>query len=87
MALFIPMAIGARQTAVLQVSSGGVSLGSYQAGYLKGRLETTQEEDTGKFVILTGASAGSINSIASLYHVFHTTRDYEPFEEWIKIGW
>lgn len=69
----------------ITVSSGGVSLGSYQSGYLLARQETdTNQADVR---ILTGASAGAINSVAGLYYAFHAGKDYDPFAEWLGIGW
>lgn len=74
----------------IEVSSGGVALGSYQGGYLLGRTLKYTKSDTSTPRILTGASAGAINTLGGLYHSFHPRWDslgYSPYAEWLKIDW
>lgn len=79
------LAMANRQVEVV-VSSGGVSLGNYQGGYLLANQEVVKSHADGAKVF-TGASAGSINSLAGMYYVFHKGEPYDPFAEWLNIGW
>ncbi len=58
---------GARDVPVAVTVSGGVSLGAYEAGHLYYSL-AAQRANPGmsRFVIATGASAGSVNALLSL---------------------
>lgn len=70
----------------IEVSSGGVSLGSYQGGYLLAK--TLCNRDDAAYRILTGASAGAINMLGGLYYCYHEPQPgWTPYAAWLKIGW
>lgn len=75
---------------IVEVSSGGVSMGSYQGGYLLGRGLRRDPSETGRARVLTGASAGAINALGGLHHAFHPLRSgssWSPWTEWLRIDW
>jgi hypothetical protein len=72
--------------------SGGVSLGAYQAGFLYYLSETIkQNPDLLEFEILTGASAGLINSLLALISVGGDPdpdpTDTEFYKTWTELRW
>jgi hypothetical protein len=80
----------------IEVSSGGVSLGSYQGGYLLAK--TLCNRDSAAYRILTGASAGAINMLGGLYYCFHDANPHPnphpnhdsawtPYTAWLNVGW
>jgi hypothetical protein len=85
----------------IEVSMGGVSLGAYQGGYLYGQAlaherEEEKEEEKGQsarvggeYHILTGASAGAINTMGGLFYAFHKQPEdgSSPYKQWLGIGW
>ncbi|MEO6097794.1 MAG: patatin-like phospholipase family protein, partial [Fibrobacteria bacterium] len=76
----------ADSSVVLEVSSGGVSLGSYQGGYLYAR--TLALKDSSMYRILTGASAGAINTLGGLFYSFHQpNRKWGPYKAWLQLDW
>jgi predicted acylesterase/phospholipase RssA len=84
------------------VVSGGVSLGSYQAGFLYYttlilrrfddglRANGWDGPDVGRFRVVTGASAGSINgflsSLSGCRTLGNAPEDSPFFQTWIKVG-
>ena len=70
--------------------SGGVSLGSYEAGFLHYWVEFNKRNNLSKFPVITGASAGAINSL--LTAVAQCDPNVENYEDslfwrfWIPIG-
>ncbi len=85
-----PASSQSNKSVVIEVSSGGVSLGSYQGGYLLGRTLRVGDSSLGHPKILTGASAGAINTLGGLYYAFHPfnpNQTYSPYTEWLHIDW
>jgi len=83
-------ALAAYDSVIVEVSSGGVSMGSYQGGYLLGRSLRRGASDLGRPRILTGASAGAINTLGGLHHAFHPLHAgsvWSPWVEWLGIDW
>ncbi|MEN0068318.1 MAG: patatin-like phospholipase family protein [Myxococcota bacterium] len=78
-------------TPVALVVSGGVSLGSYQAGFLYYLTEVTRRRsDAFELSVLTGTSAGSINAvlsaIASCRPAVLDPRDSLFYQTWLPVG-
>jgi Patatin-like phospholipase len=70
----------------IEVSSGGVSLGSYQGGYLYACA--LARRDSSAYRILTGASAGAINMLGGLFYCYHKPRPgWTPYKAWLGLGW
>jgi len=92
---------------VVLATSGGISLGSYQAGVNWGLVELirrAQTDDTLRKMIgesgtalprivgLSGASAGTINSLMSAIHYCRAGGNIRPEESlywkvWVDVGW
>jgi hypothetical protein len=88
--LVLMASIGAGKTPAdslsIEVSSGGVSLGSYQGGYLLAK--TLCDRDSAAYRILTGASAGAINMLGGLYYCYHAPRPgWSPYATWLNVDW
>ena len=72
--------------------SGGVSLGAYQAGFLYYLSETIkQNPDLLEFKVLTGASAGLINSLLALMSVGGEPEpdpaETQFYQTWTELRW
>ena len=98
---------GQREARVVIATSGGISLGSYQAGVNWGLVELlrrAQVDDTlrtqiaqsgmaiPRIVGLSGASAGTINSLMSALHYCRGGSRVLPEESlfwrtWVDVGW
>lgn len=85
--------VGAEQggTEIAFTVSGGVSLGSYEAGYLYLTTQTLRHTD-GRYRLrlVTGASAGSVNAVISAIDSCRPAH-YEPQEDlgwgiWVALG-
>ncbi|BDG07287.1 patatin-like phospholipase family protein [Anaeromyxobacter paludicola] len=87
---------GAAQAAddTLSVSltvSGGVSLGTYEAGLLSYAMEAVQRSPGASLPLLTGASAGSLNALLAVIAACGPERPAEPtgslfWRTWIPVG-
>lgn len=82
--------IPSTRSTVVDVSSGGVALGNYQGGYLLGRTIKESHGDRHATRILTGASAGAINTLGGIYYAFHPVQSgqtFSPYAQWLGIDW
>jgi hypothetical protein len=80
-----------KKTNLALVSSGAVSLGSYQAGFHYYEIEwLKQNRDIYDVKMITGASAGAINSLLSALALADTTCSYDTasvfYQAWLPIG-
>lgn len=92
----IPPVVGARIPLSLTVS-GGVSLGSYQAGFLYYLAETLSRPENADVVdvpLVTGASAGNVNGLLFLFSLcagpeggpVDAPEDSPFFRIWVPVG-
>jgi hypothetical protein len=70
-------------------ASGGVSLGSYEAGVIDHFLRSKRDELPKKLKVAMGASAGSINSLLAIFEACATKPRPEKsllWDMWIPVG-
>lgn len=81
---------GVQKKALALTTSGGVSLGSYQSGLLYFSNQIVKFGQKHELKLVTGASAGGINSLLSIFDVC-SLKNSSPHESifwrsWIPLG-
>lgn len=79
------------RTPVFMVIAGGVSLGSYEAGYAMTVVDAIRRSPTLTLAGVSGTSAGAINALAAALESCRV-EESEEFEDigwriWVPIGW
>ncbi|OIQ15550.1 MAG: hypothetical protein BM556_18090 [Bacteriovorax sp. MedPE-SWde] len=88
--LMLSISVQARKPSYALTNTGGVSLGVYEAGYLHYLISSAKEKGKVNNLILSGASAGAINSFISVLEAC-SDKKYTPstslfWKSWLPLS-